>query len=49
MKGSLSPAQLARVAERFKALSEPARRIPLPPNPLTDDQIRAVMAYERTL
>jgi DNA-binding transcriptional ArsR family regulator len=25
MKGSLSPAQLARVAERFKALGEPAR------------------------
>jgi hypothetical protein len=27
----------------------PAQGIPLPPNPLTDDQIRAVMEYERTL
>ncbi|MBW3594977.1 MAG: cytochrome c [Actinobacteria bacterium] len=27
----------------------PAQGIPLPPNPLTEAQIRAVMAYERTL
>jgi mono/diheme cytochrome c family protein len=27
----------------------PAQGIPLPPVPLTDDQIRAVMEYERTL
>jgi len=27
----------------------PAQGIPIPPNPLTDKQIRAVMAYERTL
>ena len=27
----------------------PAQGIPVPPYPLTDDQIRAVMAYERTL
>jgi mono/diheme cytochrome c family protein len=27
----------------------PAQGIPIPPNPLTDAQIRAVMAYERTL
>lgn len=27
----------------------PSQGIPLPPNPLTDDQIRAVMEYERTL
>lgn len=27
----------------------PAQGIPVPPNPLTDDQIRAVMEYERTL
>ena len=27
----------------------PAQGIPIPPNPLTDDQIRAVMEYERTL
>jgi mono/diheme cytochrome c family protein len=27
----------------------PAQGIPVPPNPLTDDQIQAVMEYERTL
>jgi mono/diheme cytochrome c family protein len=27
----------------------PAQGIPVPPNPLSDDQINAVMQYERTL
>jgi hypothetical protein len=27
----------------------PAQGVPVPPNPLTDDQINAVMQYERTL